>query len=194
VNNVGELYIVTGGVRSGKSTFAEKLANTFGRNIGYIATCNWTDGEFSERIKLHIERRPKYWTTYEINETTLKGLKSTIEMAISNIDGILIDCMGMWISRLILDEFSNKDILESVEECKDFIESINKPIIIVTNEVGLSLVPPNKMGRRFQEVLGKTNLLLGKKAKELFFVVSGYPIIIKEQGLLNLKKWGMDID
>lgn len=191
---MGELYIVTGGVRSGKSTFAEKLASTFGRNIGYIATCNWTDGEFSERIKLHIDRRPKDWITYEIAETTLQGLKATIDMAISNTNGILIDCMGMWISRLILDEFSNKDILDSVEECKDFMESINKPIIIVTNEVGLSLVPPNKMGRRFQEVMGKTNFTLGQRAKELFLIVSGYPIIIKEQGLVNLKKWGMDID
>ncbi len=178
---MSKIIMVTGGARSGKSEFAEKLARERGVPVLYVATAKANDEEMEERVKLHRERRPVDWETMEAPE----GLNERLLEKNSDDEGgpclILLDCVTVYISNFLVKNWDNWDYSKEKEieaEFKKVIGTINNndlEIIIVTNEVGFGLVPEYKMGRVFRDLAGKVNKLIADSADEVYLVLAGQP-------------------
>lgn len=187
-----EMTLILGGARSGKSTFAERLASDARAPVTYLAAANAQDDEMRERIAIHQKRRPAGWNTFE-------GDPCEICDTISKIKGILLlDCLTLWLTRLFIEgdfaeNASEKDwqVRESeIRElaCKLFsLPPTGAHLIIVSNEVGSGLVPSYKMGRRFRDLQGRMNQLCASKADRATLIVAGYPLWIK--GSMEDSNW-----
>ncbi|WDV44810.1 bifunctional adenosylcobinamide kinase/adenosylcobinamide-phosphate guanylyltransferase [Clostridiaceae bacterium M8S5] len=183
------MIVVTGGARSGKSTFAEKVARESNKAVTYLATAIAFDDGMKDRIKKHKNSRPSHWKTIE----KYKGFNSLKDMdAFDGCEYILLDCMTVLVSNLLLDSRLDFDKceMEQVDELEESIfEEINelikvvkehkKDIIIVTNELGMGIVPPYRMGRVFRDIAGRVNQYIASIADEVYFTVSGIPLQIK---------------
>lgn len=165
---------ITGGARSGKSSFALKEASGISGEKAYIATAEALDEEMRERIEQHKNQRGKDWDTYE-EPLRISDVIKKIE---SRYDVIVVDCLTMWISNIM-----NAGL--SIEiEIENFISSLathNSSVYIVSNEVGMGIVPENEVARRFRDVAGTLNQKVAKVADEVYFVIAGIPLRIKEK-------------
>ena len=193
------LIFVTGGAKSGKSKFAEemllKLNNGNQKNI-YLATSLVFDEETKEKVRLHKKRRKNDWFTVE----TYKNFKNKLYNFFENNDKIknnmLVDCLTNMITNIIFenknidwDNFEKKMYIQTLEKLNKNVEnSVNKllnvtnefeNVIIVSNELGMGLVPSYPLGRYFREIAGKMNQIVAEKADEVYFVVSGISMKIK---------------
>ncbi len=185
---MSKVIMVTGGSRSGKSVIAEEKAKECGgRSVLYLATAIPVDEDMKERIRRHQERRDAEWGTYEgyrdLGQIVRHTEKSTV----------LLDCVTVMITNFLFedqernfDEISSREIedLESevIMELSDLIKGIrdeNKNLIIVTNEVGMSVVPSYRLGRVFSDMAGKANQFIASMADEVTLCVSGIPVRIK---------------
>ncbi|MEI6054948.1 MAG: bifunctional adenosylcobinamide kinase/adenosylcobinamide-phosphate guanylyltransferase [Lentisphaerota bacterium] len=166
------IYLLTGGVRSGKSSYALQLAAS-SKKPYYIATGWADDNEMADRIVKHKEERNNSWTTIEERY----DLKKAIETAVSNgADIVIIDCLTMWTCNLM---YQSKDIDAHTLNLIDALKSAVVPIVMVTNEVGLGIVPESKDGRDFRDLLGWINQKIAKVSDKVIFMVSGIPMVIK---------------
>lgn len=186
---MSRLILVTGGARSGKSTFAEEKAKEFGKKVLYVATSKpIVDDEMLQRIARHRAQRPLQWETLE----EYKNLDIALVDIIRNKTAVLLDCITIMITNLMLEEGYDWDNLTraKVEEIENSVGhqierliSLSKmsevPFILVTNEVGMGVVPPSAMGRDFRDIAGRMNQILAKVADEVYFCVSGIPMKIK---------------
>lgn len=184
---MSKITLVSGGMRSGKSTYAEK-ALIEEPSILYIATSMITDEEMEERVRKHKERRGARYKTHEGHNDLDQVVAQATEGA------ILLECMGTFITNRMFDILGNKAIeafsreeiqdIENgiVEEVTSILEEMsksNKNNMIITNEVGLTLISEYKLSRVFTDILGRVNQLIASKADEVYFVVSGIPLQIK---------------
>ena len=183
------IVLVTGGARSGKSTYAEKLAKEADGRVLYIATSIPFDDEMKDRVKKHKERRPSTWHTFE----GYRNLKQVFYNKEIEFDAILLDCITIMVTNLMfeiagdnLDDLNNEaiDTMENeiLKEVADFIceaEKSSKTIIIVTNEIGSGIVPEYKMARIFRDIAGRVNQYIASRAQDVHLVVCGIPIKIK---------------
>lgn len=179
-----KITLVLGGARSGKSTFAERLALESKLPVTYLATAEAHDPEMAERIAVHKSRRPSGWDTWE-------GLPEELPGAISSLSGtLLLDCLTLWLTRLFLtgsvaeneteDEWGARELeIRALTEelCDSPKDGTN--LIIVSNETGCGLVPMNIMGRRFRDLQGRMNQLCASKADAVALIVAGYPLWVK---------------
>lgn len=186
----GKMILVTGGARSGKSTFAEQYATAHGKLIAYIATAQIYDDEMQMRVTLHRERRPAEWSTYEAPYAD----EMTIKQAASHADVVLFDCLTLYTTNLLLAEATPKlrnerqsYILTKIDRLLHAACSSHSTIIFVTNEVGLGIVPDNALAREYRDIAGWVNQKAAALADEVYLVVSGLPIEIKKMGV-NLEK------
>ncbi|MCF6344264.1 MAG: bifunctional adenosylcobinamide kinase/adenosylcobinamide-phosphate guanylyltransferase [Devosiaceae bacterium] len=167
--------LVLGGARSGKSQYAEDLALKLGRQRAYIATANAqnSDEEMAKRIELHILRRKDDFTNIE----EPLELAEAIKRAAKTHDVILVDCLTLWVSNLMIEnhnvENETKNLCEAVEKIK------NATVIFVSSEVGLGIVPQNKLAREFRDVLGLLNQKMAKNCAEVYFIAAGLPLLLK---------------
>jgi adenosylcobinamide kinase/adenosylcobinamide-phosphate guanylyltransferase len=177
---MAQIIFITGGTRSGKSIFAENRAAEFGENLGYLATAQALDGEMEERVKLHQQRRGAEWHTIE--EPT------RLAEALTDCDGtyqvILVDCVTLWLSNLMfLYEDSvipcEERIDANLQSLKSTLQRMVTPVILVSNEVGMGIVPENKLARQFRDIAGRTNQFLAALADEVHVVISGIPLRLK---------------
>jgi len=182
---MSKITLVTGGSRSGKSTFAESRFE--GRDdVLYIATAIVTDKEMENRIQRHIEDRNSNWDTYEGFKNLHNAIKSTEKKF------VLLDCVTIMMTNLLFEmerDFDNMPmedvdgILENIKhEFKLLIDSCreyDKELVMVTNEVGSGIVPEYKISRIFRDIAGRVNQHLAQKADEVYMTVSGIPIRIK---------------
>jgi len=178
----GKLIFITGGARSGKSNFAEKMAISLGKPVAYIATGQPLDKEMAHRIKKHKGRRPTDWENYEepieVRELVSRlGVKKEV---------ILIDCLTLLVSNLLLrkenkvgDPNWEEEILLEIKRLAKVSYKVPAQVIIVSNEVGMGLVPDNPLGRVYRDILGRANSIIANKADEVFMMVSGIPLKIK---------------
>ena len=182
------IILCSGGARSGKSEFAEQLALSLKGQKAYVATGQAFDDEMKDRIKKHQLRRGKEWITFEIPLHLHKNWEQ-----IKNVsDVILIDCLTMFTSNHVFahgdintQEDSNR--IESIilEELRLLLQDINnsndKTIIFVTNEIGLGIVPENKLARYFRDITGRVNREVASAANKMYLTISGVTIELKSQ-------------
>lgn len=170
-----KLTLVLGGIKSGKSNFAQELAAE-SNNVTYLATAQATDEEMKQKIAEHKKNRPSNWETVEINDGSLDKCLKAI-----SANAVLIDCLGNLITSSFEDKSPDVLINEITETLKNLKDNFDH-IIMVSNEVGLSLVSPYKGGRDFSNVLGKANQEIAKIADEVYLLVAGVPMQIKQIG------------
>ena len=186
---MSKVTLITGGARSGKSTFAEEVVAAKGDRILYVATAKAIDEEMVDRIRRHRERRPKTWETLE----QYSGLAAVLPERSRGRDAILLDCVTIMSTNIIFDlpamqqpEIPFEDMLEAekvlIKEVDDLIAVFPKlgcDLVLVTNEVGLGLVPEYPISRFYRDALGRVNQALGKAADEVYLVTCGIPVKIK---------------
>ena len=191
---MGDLTLITGGARSGKSAFAESLAARSGLPVTYIATLDTTldttgellDEEMRDRIARHRARRPATWRTIEASSDTGSDLAAAVTSAADG-DAILLDCIAVWTSNRLLalrDEQPPPAALAALGEAlahdlAAFLGGVTArrgPAIVVTNEVGDGLVPPYALGRAYRDLLGRVNQQLSHAARQAYLVVAGRPL------------------
>ena len=192
---MGKLTLVTGGVRSGKSSFAEKMAVEHGGKTVYIATAIAFDAEMADRVRIHKSRRPASWETIELPYGIPENPppdEQRVFGALASADLILLDCITVLISNIMLREIENWDdagveeiervrgmVLAQIDEIARLAESCPADVLIVTNEVGMGLVPPYALGRAFRDFSGSANQRLAEAAEAVYLCVAGIPVKIK---------------
>ncbi|HHW37364.1 MAG TPA: bifunctional adenosylcobinamide kinase/adenosylcobinamide-phosphate guanylyltransferase [Bacillales bacterium] len=176
------ITLVTGGVRSGKSRFAEARAKEVSPSVLYVAFGVSIDHEMEQRINKHQIRRPKEWGLLEEPYGLLNGIH-----IYQSYDCILVDSIETWVSnqciRIPKEQLKNPEypaaILQETKEWLAHISELKCSIIIVTSETGLGGVAMSPLGRFFQDVLGEVNQLIAEQADEVYAVISGIPVRIK---------------
>ncbi len=173
---MGEVILVIGGAKSGKTGYALKIGEVLcGSRLYYLATAVICDEEMKEKIEIHIQERGDRWKTIEAPYELDKGLVA------ADGDGhiILVDCLTMWINNLLFKGLTNEEILGRFNKLISTLLCMSATTIVVTNEVGEGIVPADGVTRRFRDLVGKLNQEMASIAKEVFFVVAGIPIKIK---------------
>jgi adenosylcobinamide kinase/adenosylcobinamide-phosphate guanylyltransferase len=176
-----QLILILGGARSGKSGYAEKLAGRLGRRVLYIATAEVKDEEMAERIIVHRQARPAHWQTLETPRQVGAALASVDALP----EVLLLDCMTLLVSNIILAmEAESQTAIETAVNAEiDALVSarskLDVPLVVISNEVGLGLVPANSLGRLYRDVLGRANQRLAALADRVVFMVAGLPVVVK---------------
>jgi len=174
-----KLIFVTGGARSGKSAFALNLANSMGKRKCYLATAQALDSEMEERIARHKAERGLDWDCVE--EPLLVANK--IEGIKGRYDVILFDCLTLWVSNIMHQapnsELPTSNLHQAVAALISACKTSGSTVIVVSNEVGLGIVPDNSLARQFRDMAGTANQLFAEAADEAYFVVSGIPMRLK---------------
>ena len=178
------ICLVLGGVRSGKSAFAEKLAGDQDGPVLYVATGVATDPEMTERIRRHRESRPKDWTTLEEPVHLPDRLREYLDGA-ERPATVLLDSLDVWVGNVLYEqECAPKSEVESktlaaLSSTFEVLRESKIPSVLVSSEVGLSLVSSNPLGRRFQDLLGLVNQRAASEADQVYMVVAGIPLGVK---------------
>lgn len=185
-----------GGARSGKSELAERAAAGMGGPVTYIATLSPGDGEMLSRVAAHRERRPAGWATVE--ET--RNLPRIITEMGQKPGVLLVDCLTIWLSNLLLDDglphpgASQREkedyIMTRVADLAASAADCRASVIVVSNEVGMGLVPPYPIGRAFRDISGRANRYLASAADEVYLVVAGMAVEMKS--LAKLTSWNSE--
>jgi adenosylcobinamide kinase/adenosylcobinamide-phosphate guanylyltransferase len=182
MNTKSNITLILGGARSGKSSYALKLAGESGKSVTFIATAQALDEEMSARIQKHKSGRPAHWRTIEAPldiASHIKGIES---------EAVILDCITLFVTNLLM-QFVKDDLVDE----EPFMQAVQKEIeellfairgtkghwIIVSNEVGLGLVPPYQMGRVYRDGLGWVNQRLAQEADKVLFMVAGIPMMVK---------------
>ncbi len=172
-----QCIFILGGARSGKSSFALKLAQAMSDRVLFVATAEVKDEEMAERVQKHRQSRPPNWQVLEAPSSV--GGRICQE---KGFDVVIIDCLSLLVSNLLIkgkragaEERVNKEI----EEIKTCIEGLDATFIIVSNEVGMGLVPPNKLGRVYRDLLGWVNQVIANFSQEVYLTVSGLHLRLK---------------
>jgi len=170
------ISLITGGARSGKSSHALSLAKSFkGSRFYFIATGQALDIEMASRIAHHKATRPTHFVTIE------EALDPAIRLAAleSQADGVIIDCLTLWVSNLMGIGAQDDSILAAADRLAAALARASFPSIVVTDEVGAGIVPDNPTARRFRDLLGWTNQKIATVANDVILMVSGYPMRAK---------------
>ncbi len=180
---MGQLILILGGVRSGKSDYAEELAYTLGQdNVLFVATAEAGDAEMARRIATHQQSRPESWRTLEAPQ----NIGSAIPQHLGNATVVLVDCITLLVSNIMLalgdaadtaqaEHAIQAEIQRLVQTCQDH------PItcIAVSNEVGLGVVPDHRLGRLYRDLLGKANQALATQAQDVYYMIAGLAVEVK---------------
>lgn len=168
----GKRTLILGGARSGKSAYAESLAEGWKGERIFIATAQALDGEMAERIKAHRLRRGQDWTTRGV----LLDLPGVLRDAAAEDKFILIDCLTLWLTNVILSE---EDHERAVSDLLNALTDAPGVIVLVSNEVGSGIVPGNELARSFRDAAGKANQRVAKAVDEVVLITAGLPLFLK---------------
>jgi len=171
-NTLPNLTLILGGTRSGKSTYAEGLIERVGGGV-YLATAEALDAEMEERVRIHRDRRGAQWQTVE----EPLELAQAINRASSEYGRpVLVDCLTLWLSNLMYVE---RDVPGETDALISSLSECQTPVVMVSNEVGLGIVPDNALARTFRDEAGRINQRLAEAADRVVFVAAGLPLIMK---------------
>lgn len=176
------LTLVTGGARAGKSRYAMSLIPPE-QPVTYIATAQALDADMRSRIARHQAERPRGWRT---SETPIELAGAVLQAPPG--DRLIVDCLTLWVSNLLLSapsETDGSDPWYPAAEVRGLIDALRTrrpPVVVVTNEVGLGIVPPTPLGRAYRDALGRVNQQLAEAADRVLFIVAGIPMVVKGGG------------
>jgi adenosylcobinamide kinase / adenosylcobinamide-phosphate guanylyltransferase len=171
--------LVLGGARSGKSAFAEQLMQGCGRRPVYLATATPGDDEMQTRIAHHRTRRGDGWCTVEepLELTQTLARESTADSA------VLVDCLTLWLSNIM---HAGREIETETRQLAEWLRHAQNPVVLVSNEIGLGLVPETPLGRRFRDAQGRLNQAIAAAVPHVIFVAAGLPLRLKGQSMENV--------
>jgi adenosylcobinamide kinase/adenosylcobinamide-phosphate guanylyltransferase len=184
---MGSLIFVFGGVRSGKSTYAEERAReTGGDRVLLVATAEAKDEEMVERIRQHRESRPAAWRTVEAPRETADAIRA----AVGEAKVVVVDCLSMLVSNILLSMAGEDDpsyfapaieekMREEIGALAACASEIDAELIVVSNEVGMGVVPPSAAGRAYRDLLGRANQIVAEAADEVILMVAGIQMRVK---------------
>lgn len=178
--------LIVGGARSGKSRFAQELAQKFGGQVLFVATAEAGDEEMSERIEEHQKERPATWRTLEASSQ----VGSRIKQEIGEAQVVVVDCVTLLVSNIFsqyndqaLEQIEGSvlegQVMAEINELVECVKGIDASFVIVSNEIGLGLVPASRVGRLYRDLLGKANQMLAQCADEVYLMVAGLPMKTK---------------
>jgi len=169
-----KITFIVGGARSGKSEYALGLASK-AKEVAFIATCEALDEEMVDRIKLHKLSRPKHWTTYE----EPLAVAEIIRKRSAGHGLILIDCLTLLVTNLLLKRKTIEQVELEIVSIMKALEKHKGHSVIVSNEVGLGIVPHTRLGRDFRDIAGRMNKIVAERSDRMFFMISGIPWRVK---------------
>ena len=172
---MNKFTFIFGGVRSGKSSYAVKLAKDSKQKIVFVATASADDDEMEKRIKAHKKSRPLNWQLIEegINiDAVLNKLKIKNGL-------VIVDCLGLLVTNMLMEQMSDSAIKKKINDICSAIKKSGFDVIVVSNDVGSGLVPDNLLARRFRDLLGLFNQIMAKKSDEVVFMQVGIPVKLK---------------
>lgn len=191
---MGKITLILGGARSGKSSFAEMRAKELGGDsVLYVATSETKDEEMVKRVKKHRSQRPSAWETVEAP----RNVAQAIHQGRRDEKVILLDCMTFLVANHLMDaaapeddpfdspsadpfdEQIEADLVAEVEALIAYVQETDLEILVVSNEVGLGVVPPYELGRAYRDILGRANQILARQADEVQLLVAGIPVKVK---------------
>ncbi len=181
-----ELILITGGVRSGKSTFAQRLAMEKGGKTLFLATAQAGDAEMAQRIAVHKASRPEEWLTVE----EPLHIAQAFSQHSHESEVIILDCLTLWVSNHLLQLFAEETEVKAdestqrgtIKEAEAFLKAYQKgsaSLIVVTNEVGMGIVPDSPLSRLYRDTLGRVNQLFAARADRVYLMVAGIPVAVK---------------
>lgn len=199
---MGKMTLILGGARSGKSTFAERRARELGGNdVLYVATSETKDEEMQQRVEKHRADRPSAWGTVEASRNVAQALRQAQDTALrqggSVARVILLDCMTFLVANHLMDAAGPEDdpfddpsadpfdaqieadVVAEVEALGTYLQETDVEMLVVSNEVGLGVVPPYELGRAYRDILGRANQILARHADEVYLLVAGIPMKVK---------------
>lgn len=169
--------MVTGGARSGKSSYALSLGDSFSRKA-YLATAQALDQEMQERIEKHKKYRDPSYVTFEAP----LELPQVLLNCIPRFDFLIVDCLTFWLCNLLLSSDGLLPLEKKIESLMNVVESHHSStLVFVSNEVGMGIVPDSQLGRQFRDLQGMLNQRVGRLADEVIFMVSGFPLMVKSK-------------
>ncbi len=175
----GELILLLGGARAGKSAAAERLAQA-GRRVLFIATAEALDDEMRRRISAHRARRPSAWDTLEEPLDPVAAAGPILD----RYDTVVLDCLTLWVSNLLLRHPDGSGaepvILDAAETLVEMIGRSTATWIVISNEVGLGVVPPSPLGRVYRDALGRVNQLVAARADRVYLMVAGLALELNQ--------------
>jgi len=170
-----KIYFITGGARSGKSAFAESLAKDLGLKRAYLATAQALDAEMVARIEHHRRRRGAAWDTFE----EPLAVAELVRKLTGRYEVLLLDCLTLWLSNIMARTGRDDDIHAGVGDLCAALREFAGSVIVVSNEVGLGIVPDNPLARRFRDLAGFANQRIAQAADEAYLLTAGIPMKIK---------------
>lgn len=175
---MSDIHLILGGARSGKSAFAEKLATDSGLPVSYIATAQVYDPEFSLRVEHHKVRRPAHWKTVE----QPFNLATTLQTHAKKNEVVIVDCLTLWLAQCICPDCDRPENLNWQHERNALLEILPKlpgTVLLVSNEVGMGIVPLGEINRQFQDEQGRLNQAIAKLTDKVSFIAAGLPLKLK---------------
>lgn len=172
------IIFITGGCRSGKSRFALDYANRHFSKKLYLATCEIFDEEMARRVEHHRKMRGIEWETIEEPIEVVETIRKNLDRA----EVILLDCITLWLSNLLLKWNDEERVILEIDRLVKALQEIRTSMILVSNEVGMGIVPVDPIARRFRDLSGIANQRIAETADTAIFMVSGIPIFLKGQG------------
>jgi adenosylcobinamide kinase/adenosylcobinamide-phosphate guanylyltransferase len=167
------LVLLIGGARAGKSSLALELARRWSGGVVFIATAEARDDEMTARIAAHREQRPKGWRTVEEPLELVTALES-----VADDEHAIVDCLTLWVANLLERGDSEDEILAEAERVAELAAARQTPVIVVTNEVGLGVVPATPLGRAYRDLLGGVNRAFAERASSAYLVVAGRALML----------------
>ncbi|MBN1189251.1 MAG: bifunctional adenosylcobinamide kinase/adenosylcobinamide-phosphate guanylyltransferase [Dehalococcoidales bacterium] len=182
------VVLLLGGARSGKSNYAQELAWQSGGKVLFVATAEAGNEEMRLRIEKHKQNRPAGWRTLEATGR----IGSRIENEIGDAQTVIIDCITLLVSNVFCrydekqfeemsDALLEQEVMDEINRLCNCLNTVSADFIIVSNEVGLGIVPENRMGRLYRDILGRANQVLASSAREVYFMAAGIPMKLKPQ-------------
>ena len=166
-----KLILITGGARAGKSAFAQEWAHALGdEEVSFIATAQALDEEMRARIEKHKAERPATWETLE------EPLEVPFALSLAQANVVVLDCLTLWVSNLM---HAGLEVLPEVENLLAIRAETHKILLVVTNEVGMGIVPDNELARKYRDLLGAANRRIAEEADVVYLLVAGIPVKIK---------------